>query len=104
MEIISKFLDVEVLLSPTVYEKLKDFAEEKINILIEKIKENLERSGLLVDNLNKIAKIIEKEIIAFPTDTLLGLLEPTLIVIVGISIGFIVTAIMLPMFSMSMIQ
>ncbi|ADC70149.1 DNA-directed DNA polymerase [Methanocaldococcus sp. FS406-22] len=39
MEIINEFLDIEVLLSPTVYEKLKDFAEEKINLLIEKIKE-----------------------------------------------------------------
>jgi general secretion pathway protein F/type IV pilus assembly protein PilC len=37
-------------------------------------------------------------------NTILGLLEPTLIVIVGVSIGFIVTAMMLPMFSMSMIH
>jgi len=39
MEIINKFLDLEVLLSPTVYEKLKNFDKEKINNLIEKIKE-----------------------------------------------------------------
>ncbi|MEO2117739.1 MAG: DNA-directed DNA polymerase II small subunit, partial [Methanocaldococcus sp.] len=39
MEIINKFLDLEVLLSPTVYEKLKNFDKGKINNLIEKIKE-----------------------------------------------------------------
>jgi general secretion pathway protein F/type IV pilus assembly protein PilC len=38
------------------------------------------------------------------TDTLLSLLEPTLIVIIGISIGFIITAVMLPMFRMSVIK
>ena len=39
MEIISKFLDVEALLSPTVYEKLKDFEKEKLDNLIQKIRE-----------------------------------------------------------------
>ena len=39
MEIISKFLDVEVLLSTTVYEKLKDFEKEKLDNLIQKIRE-----------------------------------------------------------------
>ncbi|XRO75517.1 DNA-directed DNA polymerase II small subunit [Methanocaldococcus sp. 28A] len=39
MEIINKFLDIEVLLSPTVYEKLKNFNESEINNLIEKIRE-----------------------------------------------------------------
>jgi len=38
------------------------------------------------------------------TNTLLSLLEPALIVFVGVSIGFIVTAILLPMFSMSVIK
>ena len=36
-------------------------------------------------------------------EKLLSLLEPTLIVIVGVSIGFIVTAMMLPMFKMSVL-
>ncbi|ACV24899.1 DNA-directed DNA polymerase II small subunit [Methanocaldococcus fervens] len=39
MEIINKFLDLEVLLSPTVYEKLKNFDKEDIENLTEKIKE-----------------------------------------------------------------
>ncbi|CAB3288371.1 DNA polymerase II small subunit [Methanocaldococcus lauensis] len=39
MEIINKFLDLELLLSPTVYEKLKNFSENEINKLIEKIRE-----------------------------------------------------------------
>ncbi|WP_456374771.1 DNA-directed DNA polymerase II small subunit [Methanocaldococcus sp.] len=39
MEIINKFLDLELLLSPTVYEKLKNFSKNEINKLIEKIRE-----------------------------------------------------------------
>lgn len=39
MEIINKFLDLEALLSPTVYEKLKNFDEEKLKRLIQKIRE-----------------------------------------------------------------
>ena len=35
---------------------------------------------------------------------LLSMLEPILIVIVGVTIGFIVTAMLLPMFSMSIIK
>ena len=38
MEIINKFLDLELLLSPTVYEKLKNFSKNEINKLIEKTK------------------------------------------------------------------
>ena len=37
-------------------------------------------------------------------NTIISLLEPTLIIIVGVSIGFIVTAIMLPIFQMSIIN
>jgi len=87
---------------------------KKLSISLQKVGFNFDKSFLqaialgeetsqIQDVLTNISEIYfdENEV---RIDTLLGLLEPTLIVIVGISIGFIVTAIMLPMFSMSMIQ
>lgn len=58
-----------------------------------------EETGSLDDILNKTADFYDEELeVAVQTAT--ALLEPLLIIVMGIVMGFIVTSIMLPMFSM----
>ena len=59
-----------------------------------------EESGLLADMLLKVADIEERSMRA-RTKTMISLLAPALILVVGAMVGFMVIAILLPIFSMS---
>ena len=59
-----------------------------------------EESGQLADMLIKVAQIEERHLRA-RTRTLISLLAPILILIVGGVVGFMVIAILLPIFRMS---
>ena len=59
-----------------------------------------EESGRLDEMLLKVAEIQEREMRA-KTKTLISLLAPILILIVGAVVGFMVIALLLPIFSMS---
>jgi type II secretory pathway component PulF len=59
-----------------------------------------EESGMLADMLLKVADIEERSMRA-RTKTMISLLAPALILVVGAIVGFMVIAILLPIFSMS---
>ena len=59
-----------------------------------------EESGMLADMLLKVADIEERSMRA-RTKTMISLLAPALILVVGAMVGFMVIAILLPIFSMS---
>ena len=59
-----------------------------------------EESGMLADMLLKVADIEERTMRA-RTKTMISLLAPVLILVVGAMVGFMVIAILLPIFSMS---
>jgi general secretion pathway protein F len=59
-----------------------------------------EESGMLADMLLKVADIEERTMRA-RTKTMISLLAPALILVVGAMVGFMVIAILLPIFSMS---
>ncbi|HEY3864438.1 MAG TPA: type II secretion system F family protein [Verrucomicrobiae bacterium] len=59
-----------------------------------------EESGMLADMLLKVADIEERAMRA-RTKTMISLLAPALILVVGAMVGFMVIAILLPIFSMS---
>jgi type IV pilus assembly protein PilC len=58
-----------------------------------------EETGNMEDMLEKVGLFQEQEV-KYTADRMASLIEPVMIVIVGIMVGFIVTAIMLPMFDM----
>ncbi|MNN68450.1 Type II secretion system protein F [compost metagenome] len=58
-----------------------------------------EESGSLDDILNKTADFYDEEL-EVTVQTTTALLEPLLIVIMGVVMGFIIISIMLPMFNM----
>ncbi|WP_456480678.1 type II secretion system F family protein [Nautilia sp.] len=94
---------------------LSDVLEgKKLSVSLKKAGFNLENSFLqalaLAEETSKIDEVLKNvsEIYFEENEslinTLLSMLEPALIVVVGVSIGFIVTAMLLPMFSMSVIK
>jgi type II secretory pathway component PulF len=59
-----------------------------------------EESGMLPEMLLKVADIEERHMRA-RTKTLISLLAPALILVVGAMVGFMVIALLLPIFKMS---
>lgn len=59
-----------------------------------------ERSGRLVDTLNKAADSYEEEF-SRRVQRMLSLLEPSMILLMGLVVGFIVLAVLLPMFQLN---
>jgi general secretion pathway protein F/type IV pilus assembly protein PilC len=93
---------------------LKDVKEgKKLSFSLQKAGFNFDNSFLQAIALGEETSQIEEVLLNMSElyfeeneekiEKLLSLLEPTLIVIVGVSIGFIVTAMMLPMFKMSVL-
>jgi len=100
----------------SIFQKaLKEVVEgKKLSVSLKKNNFNFDKSFLqalsLAEETSQIDEVLKNiSEIYFEeneslTNTLLNLLEPALIILVGTSIGFIVTAILLPMFSMSIIK
>jgi type II secretory pathway component PulF len=59
-----------------------------------------ERSGELESMLIKVADTYDDDV-RMTVDTLVGLLEPVIIVIMGIFVGFLVLAVLLPILNMT---
>jgi len=77
------------------------FEQQKIfpSIMIAMVKVG-EESGELREILDKLSSFYKREVIA-AVDTLISLIEPAMIVFLGISVGFLLASVLVPIYSIS---
>jgi len=75
------------------------YKEHFPNLLLQMIKVG-EESGRISDILNTMAKFYEKEVIS-TVDILVSLIEPIMIVALGLGVGGLIAAIIIPIFQVS---
>jgi len=77
------------------------FEEQKIfpNIMIAMVKVG-EETGELREILDKLSAFYKREVLA-AVDTLISLIEPVMIVFLGLSVGFLLASVLVPIYSIS---